>query len=26
MFWPRALLAPGVLDTYRDFLDNAAPK
>jgi alpha-beta hydrolase superfamily lysophospholipase len=25
-FWPRALLAPGVLDTYRDFLDGAVPK
>ncbi|WP_432489522.1 alpha/beta hydrolase family protein [Kineococcus sp. SYSU DK018] len=23
--WPRALLAPGVLDTYRDFLEGVAP-
>ncbi|MEU4427277.1 alpha/beta hydrolase [Actinoplanes sp. NPDC024001] len=23
-FWPRALLAPGVLDTYRDFLEKTA--
>ncbi|MEV0900692.1 CocE/NonD family hydrolase [Actinoplanes sp. NPDC049802] len=25
VFRPRALLAPGVLDTYRDFLDDTAP-
>ncbi|WP_432494028.1 alpha/beta hydrolase family protein [Kineococcus auxinigenes] len=25
VFWPRALLAPGVLGTYRDFLEETAP-